>query len=498
GNSAMLPAAIDSTPSSLLAGNAVPTPFEPIPGVVRIVAFDPTGQSFGSGSYIGGLGDYGLILSNWHVVCEADGLVHVHFPSGFSSFGAVVHSDKTWDLALIAVSLPPKTIKPIPIASSVPKPGDLLWIAGYGSGSYRLAGGKCERYLAPELPKDGESARYEIIDMSTSARRGDSGGPILNGNHELAGVLFGSDMKQNTAGSHCQRVQRFLQEAKTSLQILPGRPEMYFAGVERGGPRHQLTESFRPFTIDAGEQEPPRRRMGTFAGSTSSFGIQSVPRRYSEETASNHTILPVISQTYRQNTSNADSDLESDKNVKKDGPNETFPRTPPPVSPLNIQVESPILSNSPTSVSPIYGSVGAGRSPFSRHDSDYRQSNGETYLATNWLPSEMPHTIKLPPDALGNHDISDVRDGVSSKSSNSTMLFQEMEPISSSIVTSIDAIRNKNKGKNGLLVMKAINKPTPSNLIIICGFAVLFLVGVSIYILWSDYKAKNSCPPSLF
>jgi len=216
-----------------------------LPYVVRIIAFDSSGQSFGTGSYVGTYGEYGVVLTNHHVVCEtgANRLVHVHFPSGFSSFGAVIKTDELWDLALIAISRPPLSIPTLQIARTPSKPGDTLWIVGFGSGEYRMADGRCVRYLAPENPADGSAPLYEIMEVSVRARKGDSGGPILNQRGELAGVLFGSDMVQNTAGSYSERVNRFLMETRTGMVRLPERPETYFASIEKEGPVQSLRES---------------------------------------------------------------------------------------------------------------------------------------------------------------------------------------------------------------------------------------------------------------
>jgi hypothetical protein len=227
-------------------------PHQPFPNIARLVAFDPNGQSFGSCSYIGSVGDYGVIVSNWHVICEADGLVHVHFPSGFSSFGAIVQFDRKWDLAVIVISKPPTAIPPLPIMQSAPRPGEPLWVAGYGAGSYRIASGYCVEYLAPEIPKNGTAPSFEIIKLSTTARQGDSGGPILNQNGELAGVLFGSDMVASTAGSHCERVKWFLQQTNPIITKLPQKPEALFASIEPTGPKHALNSNQN----DAKRQNP--------------------------------------------------------------------------------------------------------------------------------------------------------------------------------------------------------------------------------------------------
>ena len=211
-----------------------------LPYVVRIIAFEPNGQSFGTGSYVGTHGEYGIVLTNHHVVAEIgrNRLIHVHFPCGFSSFGAVIKTDDFWDLALVVVSKPPVTVPALPITRTPARPGDPLWIAGFGPGTYRIAEGRCVRYLAPD-----EHSPNEIIEVSVFARKGDSGGPILNQRGELAGVLFGSDMVQNTAGSYSERVNRFLQETQSAMSSLPARPETYFASIERNGPLRSLRES---------------------------------------------------------------------------------------------------------------------------------------------------------------------------------------------------------------------------------------------------------------
>ena len=249
-----------------------------LPYVTRIIAFDASGQSFGTGSYIGTYGEYGVVLTNQHVVCESenDRLVHVHFPSGFSSYGAVVMTDPKWDLALIAISKPPQSVPTLTIAQTPAKPGDSLWIVGFGSGPYREASGRCVRYMPLESTKDGSAQINEIMEVSVSARKGDSGGPILNQKGELAGVLFGSDLIRNTAGSYCGRVNRFLSETQDKMAGLPSCPETHFARIEKNGPVRSLSES-RNVTPQV---TTPQQQFDFFGSSASSFGIPSTSRRY--------------------------------------------------------------------------------------------------------------------------------------------------------------------------------------------------------------------------
>lgn len=180
-----------------------PSPQTPHPAVVRIVAPDPTGFSLGSGSLIDIRDGYGLVVTNWHVVRDATGPIDVRFPSGDRVEGVVRKVDSDWDLAAVSISAP-RGATPLRIARQVPQPGESLTIAGYGSGSYRSATGRCMQYLAPS-----QSHPFEMVEVDVAARQGDSGGPILNASGELAGVLFGEG-GGSTSGSHSGRLRQFL------------------------------------------------------------------------------------------------------------------------------------------------------------------------------------------------------------------------------------------------------------------------------------------------
>lgn len=174
----------------------------PHPAVVRIVAPEGLATSYGSGTLVDVRGDYALVLTNWHVVSDAKGTIEVIFPDGFRSAAKVVTTDRTWDLAALAIWKP--NVAPVPLATQPPKPGEPLSIAGYGSGQYRMASGYCTQYVAP-----GMNQPYEMVEVSAAARQGDSGGPIFNSRGELCGVLFGSSFG-TTSGSYCGRVSSFM------------------------------------------------------------------------------------------------------------------------------------------------------------------------------------------------------------------------------------------------------------------------------------------------
>jgi hypothetical protein len=199
----------------------------PRPAVARIVAPDAGGTSVGSGVLVDANAGQALVLTNAHVVRECRGAVLVQFPNGFQSAGTVLRKDETWDLAAIVIWRP--EIRPLPIARSLPAVGEPLTIAGYGRGPYREQSGPCTQYLSP-----GSGLPSELVELSATARQGDSGGPILNGRGEVAGILFGEGGGR-TIGASAGRVRGFLREVG-SAGFDPDRPAAFAARAGTGGP----------------------------------------------------------------------------------------------------------------------------------------------------------------------------------------------------------------------------------------------------------------------
>ncbi len=182
----------------LLTGHA------PRPAVARIVAPEQSSTSLGSGVLVDVNRNQGLVLTNWHVVRESRSAVLVQFPDGFQSAGTVVRWDEAWDLAALVIWKPNAT--PVRIAEAQPAIGEMLTIAGFGRGPYREETGPCTEYLSP-----GKGYPQEFVELRARARQGDSGGPIFNGQGDLAGVLFG-ESDGRTIGSCSTRVRTFLAE----------------------------------------------------------------------------------------------------------------------------------------------------------------------------------------------------------------------------------------------------------------------------------------------
>ena len=175
----------------------------PHPAVARIVVPEQGAISFGSGTLIDVRENFGLVITNWHVVRDASDTIEVKFPDGFMSKARALKVDSDWDLAALIVWRP-QGIQPVSIAARAPRPGDPLTICGYGQGNYRCATGRCTQYYAPRL----DFPRH-MVELDVEARQGDSGGPIFNEQGELAGVLFGAG-QGTTLGSFGGRVGAFL------------------------------------------------------------------------------------------------------------------------------------------------------------------------------------------------------------------------------------------------------------------------------------------------
>ncbi|MEX2026087.1 MAG: trypsin-like peptidase domain-containing protein, partial [Pirellulaceae bacterium] len=196
----------------------------PHPAIARITVQEKNAVSFGSGSLIDARGQFGLVVTNWHVVRDATGEISVEFPGGFRSPARLLKVDADWDLAALEIARPP--IAPLPISAALPQIGQPLVIAGYGAGNYRAAAGKCKQYLAPK-----EDTDFHLVEIDVEARQGDSGGPILNERGEIAGVLFGAG-SGFTAGSYGGRVRDFLSSVVPGG--LPGSDQP--GGIQPSGP----------------------------------------------------------------------------------------------------------------------------------------------------------------------------------------------------------------------------------------------------------------------
>jgi len=180
---------------------------------VRVVhALGPC-RNYGSGTLVHDDGRRAVVLSCAHLFREGTGQVHVHLRDGRTLAAIPKAIDMTWDLSALEIDSP--GIAPIDLAATVPLPGQRLQSCGFGpNGVYQCNTGTVQGYT-----RASNTQTCETLCLTGSARDGDSGGPVLNLQGELVGVLWGTDGRTVHA-TYCGRIRKFLAGLLPNLGIV--------------------------------------------------------------------------------------------------------------------------------------------------------------------------------------------------------------------------------------------------------------------------------------
>jgi len=164
--------------------------------------------SIGSGTLVCKGRDYGVVLTCAHLLDVGAGRLSVRFPGGRSYAGSVIAKNCQHDLAFIKLT-PRPTEDIATMATDYAKRGDRVTHAGYGkTGQYTEISGSVIGYRSWSGNSNG---RAEVLSVTGGSRQGDSGGPILNAQGELVGVLATTDGK-STQGIFNGRICAFAME----------------------------------------------------------------------------------------------------------------------------------------------------------------------------------------------------------------------------------------------------------------------------------------------
>lgn len=175
----------------------------PPPAAVRVVHTLGPCRNYGSGTIVHDDGQRAVVLSCAHLFREGTGQVHVHLRDGRTLAAIPKAVDMTWDLSALEIDSP--GIAPIDLAAAVPLPGQRLQSCGFGpNGVYQCNTGTVQGYT-----RASNTQTSETLCLTGSARDGDSGGPVLNLQGELVGVLWGTDGRTVHA-TYCGRIRKFL------------------------------------------------------------------------------------------------------------------------------------------------------------------------------------------------------------------------------------------------------------------------------------------------
>jgi S1-C subfamily serine protease len=149
---------------------------------------DDEPDSVGSGVIID---DKGTILTNLHVAASAERL-KVIFYDGTESDAEVVGAQPEDDLAVLQPKTIPDDMKPATLASTKGlMPGDTVVATGFPFGIGPSVSAGVVSGLKREYMSEGKTKLKNLIQFDAAANPGNSGGPLVNKNGEVVGIVTG-------------------------------------------------------------------------------------------------------------------------------------------------------------------------------------------------------------------------------------------------------------------------------------------------------------------
>ena len=162
--------------------------------VVRI-----TGSAFQCGSTLSGSGFVvapDRIVTNAHVVAGVTEPI-VEAPGQPAVPGRVVSFDPEHDLALIAVD----GLATPPLALATPSLGQEVAVAGYPfGGPFELRPANIMSSGPLSIRTDGITSTRDVVTLAADVDHGNSGGPVLTGDGEVAAVVFAKSESVDNVG----------------------------------------------------------------------------------------------------------------------------------------------------------------------------------------------------------------------------------------------------------------------------------------------------------
>lgn len=189
------PVAAVATPDGELVSNPVVAATEP--SVVKIRAIAPGCQKVLEGS--GFVLSPDRVMTNAHVVAGANNVTVE--ASGNPYDATVVSYDPTVDVAILAVpNLPPQ---PLAFADAPVKGGTDALVLGYpGGGGFVATPARVREIIelsGPDIYRNATVNR-EVYTVRATVEQGNSGGPMIDLNGKVLGVVFGAAVDDNDTG----------------------------------------------------------------------------------------------------------------------------------------------------------------------------------------------------------------------------------------------------------------------------------------------------------
>ncbi len=164
------------------------------PSLVLIEAKVPatdgtTEDSLGTGTIIDANGD---ILTSLHVVKDASD-IQLTFADGTKSTATVANQKPESDIAVLKADTPPAQIIPATLGNpNAMRVGDEAYVVGNPFGLYSsMSAGVISGFNRTFQPRNTDLNLTGLIQVDASVNPGNSGGPLLNRNGEVIGIVEG-------------------------------------------------------------------------------------------------------------------------------------------------------------------------------------------------------------------------------------------------------------------------------------------------------------------
>lgn len=164
------------------------------------------------------------VVTNAHVIAGVSE-VSVEMPGGQVVTGRAVHFDPARDLALLAVDTLESGAAPV---GGPMEPGDQGYVMGYPAGGPFNAGTgvvQARDVSAVNSIYGGSPTEVEIYQVNADVRQGNSGGPLVDSEGNVAGIIFARSMEGSAAG--------FAVTAESAGDVLTA-PDSYTETVSTG------------------------------------------------------------------------------------------------------------------------------------------------------------------------------------------------------------------------------------------------------------------------
>jgi hypothetical protein len=169
-------------------------------------------QFGGSGVWVDFEG-YQWVVSCFHTFSDGVGKITVTNSDGTISPATLAAYDRIYDVSVL-IAEPPTPKVCVKLADELPQPGNQLLSCGFGGPreGFAVNRGRFTQFVSPG------SGPGDWLELSGTARQGDSGGPIYTADGQLCGVLFGTDGRR-VNGASVGRVRLTLELAMKALKL---------------------------------------------------------------------------------------------------------------------------------------------------------------------------------------------------------------------------------------------------------------------------------------